>query len=334
MKHKYLKLSGFIVLVFLAAGIFFYHQFQPATEFSWGLNFSQSRARELGFDPRQLYLDILSDLKPDKIRLSAYWNQIERQRGTYDFAEIDDFLNLARQYDTEVILVVGKKQPRWPECHVPSWARDLSEFEQQNAELEMVVAAINHFKSFEAVKIWQVQNEPLFGFGEMCPKANRDFLKEEIALVKSLDSRPVMVADSGEFGRWLPTATTGADLFGTTMYRVVRNDFTGYFRYPLPPAFFRIKAGVVQTFTPMRNLIGVELQAEPWLSDSVSKIDLNTQMALMNPKVFRENIEYAKAAGFHDNYLWGVEWWYWLAKQHNDWGMWALAKDLLSGKIE
>ncbi len=335
MKNRILKFVGFLVLLAIAAAIFFYHQSTPATKFSWGLNFSQSRARELGFSARQMYLDILTDLNPAKIRLAAYWNEIEPlEAGKYNFAEMDDFLNLAAQHDTEVILVLGKKQPRWPECHVPDWAAALADPDQQNAQLEMLASAVQHFQAFSAIKVWQVENEPLFGFGAMCPKLDRSFLKQEIALVKSLDHRPVMVADSGELGRWLPTASTGADLFGSTMYRVVRNEFTGYFRYPLPPAFFRIKVGILQTFTKMRGVVGVELEAEPWLADSVSRIDLNTQMTLMNPKIFKENIEYAKQAGFAENYLWGTEWWYWLAKTKGDWGMWAMAKDLLSGKLE
>ena len=50
----------------------------------------------------------------------------------------------------------------------------------------------------------------------------------------------------------------------------------------------------------------------------------------MNQKIFAENVAYAKKVGFQDNYLWGVEWWYWMAKKNNDWGMWTAAKDLLS----
>jgi hypothetical protein len=52
----------------------------------------------------------------------------------------------------------------------------------------------------------------------------------------------------------------------------------------------------------------------------------------MNPKVFSQNVAYARSVGFADNYLWGVEWWYWLAKQKNDWGMWQAAKEAIAGK--
>ena len=329
MRNKILKILGIIILVLAASGVFFYHQFTPATQFTWGLNFSQSRARELGFDARVVYMDMLSDLHPSKIRLAAYWNEIEPVKDQYNFAEMDDMLKSAEQYKTQVILVIGKKEPRWPECHTPTWVNSLPQADQNQAQLDMIKSAINHFKPFPAITIWQVENEPLFAFGEACPKLNRDFLKSEISLVKSLDTRPVLVADSGEMGFWFPTATVGADLFGTTMYRVVHNNYIGYIKYPLPPAFFRIKAGILNTFVRPKQIIGVELDAEPWLEASVADTDLKTQSALMNPEVLAQNVAYAQHAGFSDNYLWGVEWWYWLAKKQNDWGMWTEAKDLL-----
>lgn len=307
-------------------------QFTPAKEFVWGLNFSQVRARELGFDPNEIYLGMLSDLKPKKIRLVAYWDLIEPEIDKYDFSQMDWMLSKATEYNSEVIFVVGRKEPRWPECHQPDWVKSLPQAEQDQVELDMIKVAVEHFKAFPIIKIWQVENEPQFGFGDNCPKISRDVLKKEVALVKSLDSRPTMTTDSGELGRWLPTATVGADLFGTTMYRVVHNSTSGYFKYPLPPVFFHIKAGILKVFTKLPPPIGVELQAEPWFANGIENTDLDTQKALMNPKIFQSNIEYAKQAGFSDNYLWGVEWWYWMAKNQDDWGMWTAAKNLLSGK--
>ncbi len=319
-----------LAIILIALGLFLVNlKFQPAEKQVWGLNFSQVRARELGFDPKQMYLDMLSDLRPKKIRLMAYWDEIEPRSDEYDFSEMDQMLKLAEDYHAEVILAIGKKLPRWPECHEPGWVNTLSESDQQQAELQMLQASVNHFKTFPAIKIWQVENEPLFRFGDNCPTIPRNFLKQEISLVKSLDSRPVMVTDSGELGLWLPVATTGPDLFGSTMYRVVHNPHFGYYKFPLPPFFFHIKAGLLQMFTKLPPPIGVELQAEPWFTNGYQNSPLDEQKTLMNPKVFAQNIEYARKAGFEDNYLWGVEWWYWMAKKNGDWGMWAAAKDLL-----
>jgi len=74
----------------------------------------------------------------------------------------------------------------------------------------------------------------------------------------------------------------------------------------------------------------VELQMEPWFTNGAINTPLDIQKTLMNPKVFAENIEYAKKSGLEAHYLWGVEWWYWMAKINNDWGLWAAAKDFLN----
>ena len=330
IRHKLFLGLASLAFAGLAGAVFFHSQFTPAESSDWGLNFSQSRARELGFEPIYLLADMLSDLRPKKIRLMAYWEEMEPERGKFDFSQMDRMLELAGDFGTEVILVVGKKQPRWPECHEPVWALALSKEAEAAARLAMIEKAVTHFKAAPAVKIWQVENEALFKFGESCPKMDRSLLKKEVALVKSLDSRPVMVTDSGEMGRWIPTATVGADLFGSTMYTVVHNPVTGYFKYPLTPAMFRIKAGVLAFLTGVKKITGVELQAEPWLINGVLGTDLETQKSLMNPKVFEKYTSFAREVGFSDNYLWGVEWWYWMAQKHNDWGMWTAAKELIA----
>jgi hypothetical protein len=139
-----------------------------------------------------------------------------------------------------------------------------------------------------------------------------------------------MLTDSGEQGYWATTAEMGAEVFGSTMYRTVYSPKFGYYKYPLPPAYFRTKAGWLKANVNISKIIGVELQAEPWFVDDISETSLETQYSLMNPTVFEDNVKYAKAVGFEENYLWGVEWWYWLAHKQNDWGMWGAARDLLA----
>ncbi|MBX4188459.1 MAG: beta-galactosidase [Candidatus Doudnabacteria bacterium] len=323
---------GLIIAVILFFGTVFYFgsKYQPAEEFTWGITFSQTHAQYLGYDWKTMYLDILNDLKPKKIRLMAYWEVIESEHDKYDFAEVAEMLAEAEKRGVEVILVVGQKQPRWPECHHPAWYNQLSQEQKNDAQLNYVRNTVSYYKQFSAIKTWQLENEALFGFGDECPVTDKDLITKELELIRSIDDRPILMTDSGELGRWIPTAKLGPDIFGTTMYRVVHNPTTGYFKYPLPPYFFHVKAGVLKTFTNVDKIIGVELQAEPWFNDDVHRTDLETQYALMNPKILKEYIAYAKAAGFSENYLWGVEWWYWLAHQHGDWGMWQEAKNLLS----
>ncbi|HYD91650.1 MAG TPA: hypothetical protein VEA37_09215, partial [Flavobacterium sp.] len=240
---------------------------------------------------------------------------------------IDKMLLETDKRNIEVILVVGRKQPRWPECHQPNWYGALSPEDKKTAQLTMIKTAVEHFKSHKSIAMWQVENEPLFDFGPQCPRTVTSFLREQVALVKSLDSRPVLISDSGELGRWLPSARVG-DILGSTMYRKIHNPKLGYIQYPLPPAFFKLKSGFVKFFTG-KPIIGVELQAEPWYVTDVHQTDLVRQKELMNVDIFNDNVAYATEVGFPQNYLWGVEWWYWLGIKHGDWSMWQAAQKVL-----
>jgi hypothetical protein len=328
---KYFKIALIIIIIVpVALAVYFYYQFEPTEDPGWGLNFSQMHAQYLGFDWKTVYLDMLNDLKPKKIRLAAYWENLEREPDLWYFQDVDEMIVEADKRGVEVILAVGHKLPRWPECHHPAWYNDLPDDQKKEKQLNMVRMAVEHFRQHSAIKYWQVENEALFGFGPDCPKADKDLFEKEIALVRSLDSRPIILTDSGELGRWVPTAKFRPDVFGSTMYRVVHNPQWGYFEYPLPPAFFRIKAGLTETLTGVKRYTGVELQAEPWFSDDVLRTDLNTQYSLMNPKILEDYAAYAQKSGLENHYLWGVEWWYWLAHKHNDWGMWDKARQIIN----
>ena len=85
----------------------------------------------------------------------------------------------------------------------------------------MIEEIVLRYNDSSVIKIWQVENEPFFPFGD-CPWTDKDFLKEEISLVKSLDSkgRLVLISDSGEGSFWFSAASLG-DIVGTTMYEKV-----------------------------------------------------------------------------------------------------------------
>ena len=42
-----------------------------------------------------------------------------------DDGSTDNSLEIAKKYKTGAILAVGMKVPRWPECHIPEWAKNL-----------------------------------------------------------------------------------------------------------------------------------------------------------------------------------------------------------------
>jgi len=51
---------------------------------------------------------------------------------------------------------------------MPDWANNLSEQQQKDAFLNYIKAVVERYKDNEAIINWQVENEPLFHFGE-CP---------------------------------------------------------------------------------------------------------------------------------------------------------------------
>lgn len=305
----------------------------------WGAAFSKPFSIQMGLDWQETYLAILDDLKIKSLRLPIYWTDIEPESGKYNFRDYDWMIEEAEKRDVKLILVIGRKLPRWPECHEPEWAKNhksgipaqgWSASGGKNQKLlEYIEKAVLRYKNLDNLYAWQVENEPFLPFGE-CLKFDAEFLDKEIVLVRFLDSKhPIIITDSGELSIWF-SAAKRADIFGATMYRIVWNKYTGYVKYPLPPKFFWLKANLVRLFEPKKPIIVSELQAEPWGPKQIYEMSLAEQSKSMNLKQFYDNIEYAKKVGFPEVYLWGAEWWYWLKVKHNQPQIWEAAKTVIS----
>ena len=330
---KILKtILSILVLVAICAVVFFDSRFARSADPQFGLNFSVDHAKYLGLDWKKLYGEMISDLNVKLVRLTIPWEDVEPSPDKFTFADFDYILDQSRKNDVSVIVDLGLKQPGWPECHQPGWVHVLAPEIKNQKVLNFIGKVVERYKTNPAISAWQVENEPLFVFGDACLAIAKDQLQKEIALVKSLDSRPVILTDSGEKGSWLKTAGFGADIFGSTMYRTVyQHKWRTYITYPLPPLFYRVKAGILRVFTGIDRIIGVELQAEPWFGPSdIFQTPWSEQKNMMNDKIFANNIFYARQAGFAENYLWGVEWWYYGKEMKGDSELWQATKKLLS----
>ena len=73
-----------------------------------------------------------------------------------------------------------------------------------------------------------------------------------------------------------------------------------------------------------------ELQGEPWFPTSLARTPYEAQLREFSPEYFRDTIDFAKAAGFDEYYLWGAEWWLWMKEKHGDSRYWDLAKTVLA----
>lgn len=322
----------FIVLFLIFVYYFFIAKAKKQEKITWGVNFSRMHSGNLKLDWKKNYLAILEDLGVKNIKLITNWNFIEDKKDKYYFDDVDWQIGQAKKYGAKLIYVVGMKTGRWPECHLPDWAKHLSKQEQQVQILEYIREVVLRYKSQESIIAWQAENEPLFRFG-ICPWYDKNFLKKEVELIKSIDqTRPVIISDSGEQSLWIEAAKIG-DIVGTTMYRTVWVHITDkygfYFTFPLPPVSYWTKAWFINKFFG-KMVINVEIQAEPWVYDVFGDIPLREQEKTMNLDQFRKNIIYAKQTGFDQFYLWGAEWWYWMKETQNRPEIWEETKKLFS----
>jgi hypothetical protein len=336
-KLRVVKVIIVLVLVFAALPwvIFYTLKPEPAKEITFGANFSKKYAEQLEIDWQDTYLKILDDLQIKNLRLVAYWDDIEKERGQYDFSDVIWQLEEAQKHDAKVILTIGRKVPRFPECYEPDWWHHINDWERkEDALLAYVAEAVTELKDYESIVMWQVENEPHFPFG-ICERVPLGLLDKEIAVVKSLDTRPIITQDSGESGLWLPSYKED-NYLGISMYRKVWFDFwaivTGgkfpYFKYPLGSWAYDIKADLLGI--PVEHILVKELQAEPWGPDFVTTLTEEEKNKTMSKQDFIDTLSYAQTSGFSEFYFWGPEWWLWEKEYNNNPFFWDTAKAIVN----
>ncbi len=328
MTYKILKIFGVMLLVVYA--ILWAFSFRTY-DTKLGISYSPLYARHLGLDHDKVYDAILSDLKPSTLRLAVPWNTVEMKKGKFDFKEIDTMLKKAAAKNIKVILTIGQKVPRWPECYIPTWVSALDTDGQKAALLNYVKVTVERYKGNSAIELWQIENEPFinFTFGE-CAHYNQSFVVDEVALVRKLDpSRKIVLTDSGELSTYRLASREG-DILGTTLYRTVRMGKNWTWRYDwLPPSFYVFKSRLWGNDSS--SFFISELQAEPWFAGADPSDDETLSAdSTFNLERFAENVSYANKTGASRVYLWGVEWWYYMKVKSGDDRYWDTAKKLFN----
>jgi hypothetical protein len=291
----------------------------------FGVTFSTKFCDELNLDWREVYLVILDQLRVKYIRIPIYWDEIEKEEGVFDFTNYDYLIAEGEKRNVKFIISIGRRVPRWPECHSPAWLNKKTEAQARILTLKEIRTIVERYRGYRGVEYWQVENEPFLGTFGVCPPFDEDFLKQEFDLVHSLDSRKVIITGSGELSLWQEEAKIG-DIFGSTLYRVVYNSWFGYVKYPMPLSYYKLKAKLAG-LTKDRLMV-LELQAEPWVPKGemiyLSESEINKTMSLTQ---FATNLQYSINLDYNRTYLWGVEWWYWQKKYGNS-GYWDIATSL------
>ena len=322
----------FIILIVLLATVFaflFVGEAKEAENIAWGVNFSQKQATYLNPAWRETYLALLEDLNVKNIKIAAHWDMLEFKNQEFFFEDLDWQLDEAKRVGAKVLLAIGMKTPRWPECHIPEWANTLSKEELQEEILEMLETVVLRYKNHEALFAWQVENEPLLPFGK-CPFRDFSFLQKEVNLVQLLDSgHEVFISDSGELSLWINAARLGDKVAITLYRRVWSKELNTFLTIPFPAISYSRKAWLIEKFFGKKVIVG-ELQAEPWVKGELENATFKEQEKTMSLMQLQQNIAFAKDTGFNMFYLWGVEWWYQMKETHGREEFWQEAEKLFN----
>jgi hypothetical protein len=329
-KISKILIGVFVAVMVVGVGWFFIGSVEQSENIVWGMNFSQKHTQDFGMDWQETYFALLDDLGVEKIKIITHWDLLEPNKDEFYFDDLNWQIEEAEKRDVEILLAIGMKTGRWPECHIPEWAKKLDEKEREQRVLKLIVEIVENCKNSQSIVYWQVENEPFFAFGE-CPKINIKFLQKEIDLVKSLDNkdRPIIISESGEFSFYTKSARMG-DVVGITMYKTAWfEELKTYIKYPFPSIFYARKAKIIEKVFE-KEVICIELQAEPWGPVLLYDLPIEEQNKTMNLELFKENIEFAKNTGLDEFYLWGGEWWYWLKTTQDNSEIWDYAKTIIN----
>lgn len=295
-----------------------------------GASFIPDYAEQLGVDPQQTLHAILTDLGVKHLRLVSYWSDVEPAQGHYDFSTLDWEFAQADAAHAQVSLSIGLRQPRWPECHPPSWV-DTSQPDSQwePALKQYMQAVVERYKNNPALQSYQLENEYfLKAFGQ-CQNFDRNRLVNEFNYLKQLDPKhPVIIARSNN-ALGLPLGAPTPDAFGVSVYKRVWDQTITrrYFEYPFPAWFYAFLAGAEEIETG-KNTVIHELQAEPWppYGETLTQTDIATQNESLSPERLKDRFQYGEATGIKQIDLWGAEFWYYRMVKLHDPDLWNVAK--------
>jgi hypothetical protein len=316
---------GALLTLFFFGQKYKYDHKNQITKF--GVTFSPRQAERLGLEPNEVLVNLLDDMGIKRFRLMSYWDDIEKTKGTYDYSVLDWQIDEVVKRGGEITLAIGLRQPRWPECYVPDWAKNLT-IEEYRSELDMFISnTVNRYKDNPNLESWQLENEfHLSVFGN-CPDHNRRRLVEEYQLVKSVDSKkPVILSLANNYFGY-PVGDPRPDNFGVSVYaRVYENRFLkNYISYPFPSWYYGGRAGVTEFLTGKDSILH-ELQLEPWGPKDITEMTINEQNKSMDTKRVSRQLKYAQDAGFKTIDLWGSEWWYWKKTKTGNPEIWNIIK--------
>ncbi len=337
--HK-LVASGIVAVTLILSAMYgvalWYQHSEAGKPTTLGVTFIPDYASSLGVDPQQTMDALLKDLHVRQFRLTSYWSDVEPSKGAYDFSQLDWEFQKATAAHAHIILTVGLRQPRWPECHPPTWVDTTKPLNTWQPQLQQFMSAvIKRYQHSPALESYQLENEYfLTGFGT-CTDMSRSRLVSEYNLVKQLDpTHPIIVGRSNN-ALGTPVGQPTPDEFSITIYRRVWNThlWPRYVEYPFPSWFYSFLAGV-QKITKGKDMMVGELQAEAWPphGQGITEASLAEQSKSLDAERLTGNVQFARQTGMKDISLWGAEYWYYRMQVLHDPSVWNTARTIFSQK--
>lgn len=323
-----------------------------------GTTFSRQQCIYLGLDWKETY-DAVLELDWDIIRLGAYWNEIEGKEGRFDFTTLDWEIEKAKEKNIPVILTIGMKAPRWPEYFIPAWvfgktklyySDDISKNEiLKEYTLRFIKTVFERYRDEEIITHIQVENEALNKFGSKNWQLSKDFLTEEVNLIKSLDplNRPVILtaatypnkflrffANIFTKGNWIKNNLELCDVLGINVYPVIGHKTFGVKHYVKTVPAGRIKSirDILKIVKKENKEVWVmELQAEPWEPGKL--VDKGKpDPPSVSPDAVKKYFEELINEGYGTILLWGSEYWYFQKKENHNLRWWNMAQELIEAR--
>lgn len=289
-----------------------------------GATFIRDNVETLKMDWKAVYRELINDLGIKHIRIPVYWDQIEPQPGAFNWEALDWQMAEATKANAKIVLAIGHRVPRYPECFPPAWAQQLDDAAFHQAALKMMETTIQRFKSHPALEVWQVENEPLAKIlgkiwgGTACREVTH-LMAKEVAYVRSLDStHPTFVTYASApwmMSQFRHTMSFGSDILGVTVWNKL------FFKSPIFNGYIEmLKLGIVSPLrlgyqraiaqSQNKQLWVAELQAEPWGSNGAYHFDRPEEAyETANPERLTELWNMVTRSGISRIYFWGSEWW-------------------------
>lgn len=312
----------------LVSWYFFKYRNEPV---KIGVSFSKKYADELGVDWQANFTYLLDELDFRHFRLMSYWDLHEPKNNQYNFSVLDWQMDEAAKRGAKVSLAIGERQPRWPECHHPNWAKLLVRSKFDKELLSYIETVVTRYRHHPALAEYQLENEIFNDFFGDCDRVERERLQAEFDLVKRLDGdHPVSINVASQEG-FPPIREPIGDSIGFSTYRVAAGKFLGqnyyWHSWYFTPHWHTVRAAFVELLHGADTFIH-ELQTEPWGPQPTVQLTIKQQNESMDTAQVRQNVEFGVATGIKRMYLWGGEWWYWRQAHFNDYSLTNTIRDI------